>query len=311
MEPLRKLSGRIVDNLDTRFLSGKGEINTSQFVGDFPRDGNEVKLRPLETVLERAMEKFDDEQPAESDAWVAPRLHSTLRLRRREVADEEVWNYLAVCAFPDYVRWRATGSSDIPLPKRFVGPRREQVFARLWWWAEYTWNGSSYEATEKVCQSSDMIKFANYQCFRLRPVAIAVARLVDAANDGSGNLSEQVQDFCRHLNFYLTTNSLDSIYPSSTDYDEVDLNWYAADMSDLQECIEDPVAPGNGCVPESDIEEVYPLLLRVADSVDELSVDEGDLKKDTGGPTDSFAVDSSDQEPEVHEHTKASEAAKA
>ncbi|MCS3782677.1 DUF6339 family protein [Salinibacter ruber] len=303
MQPLRKLSSRVVDKLDERFLMGERGVETSQFLSDLPRDGSSIKIDPLEDVLSKASDKFEN-NPTASDAWIAPRLHSVLRLRRREVADEGVWNYLAVDAFPDYVRWRwKKRGGDMPATKRFVGPRREQAFARLWWWAELTWNGDSYKATRKIFQSTDMVKFANYRYFRIRPAAIAVARLVDMANGGEGITTDQAQDFARSLNFYLTTNALDSIYSDSTSYDQVDPDWYSADTRTRLDSVDHPEAPGDGYVPERDIQSVYPLLIRVARTVEGLNIDEDDLRPEGGGGS------SDSQNPSVEASEPASAAA--
>lgn len=37
-----------------------------------------------------------DEERTRADAWLAPRLHATLRLTRQEAADRRLWNHLAL-----------------------------------------------------------------------------------------------------------------------------------------------------------------------------------------------------------------------
>ncbi|WP_251963922.1 DUF6339 family protein [Salinibacter ruber] len=274
MTPLKKLDGRALSEIDSSFREGNRAPDFTELVSGFDRHESEtgdlpqVMMDPLETAVEQAMSRFD--VPTRSDPWLAKRLHSILRLYRREAADTEIWNYLSVVAFPRYVRWRwAQDDGSPPASRRFIGGRTfEQAFSRLWWWAEMTWNGNSYDAVDGIFQSSDLVKFGNYRCFRHRPAAIAVARFTDSADP----TSDQAQDFGRHFNFFLTTHVLDSISENTAHYSRSDLGWYAAGTKDRQDCIENPVAPGTNPVPEQEIESVVQLLYRVADSVEGLSL---------------------------------------
>lgn len=64
------------------------------------------RLEPIRDLVDDALFEFRDETPSRADAWLAPRLHATLRLTRAEAADRALWNYLAFAVAPDYVVWR-------------------------------------------------------------------------------------------------------------------------------------------------------------------------------------------------------------
>ena len=56
-----------------------------------------------------------------------------MRINTVEAANNEVWNFLALVAAPDLVRWRWYDSSN---PERWVSSdRTRHMFARLWWQA--------------------------------------------------------------------------------------------------------------------------------------------------------------------------------
>ena len=97
--------------------------------------GRPVSLEPLKAVLEVARKRYPT-KPSESDGWLAPRVHATLRLTRREAADRRLWAYLNVAAFPDHVRWRWLDPDDqnTPVPiERFLGEDSTNQIGRLWW----------------------------------------------------------------------------------------------------------------------------------------------------------------------------------
>lgn len=88
----------------------KGE-QTAVDVTDFVTElelGRKIDLAPLHAVVQEAMKRYEFE-PYKSDPWLAPRVHATLRLTRREAANQRIWAYLALVEFPHYVRWRWEG----------------------------------------------------------------------------------------------------------------------------------------------------------------------------------------------------------
>lgn len=86
--------------------------------------GREIGLGPLRAVVAHAMRRL---APEASDAWLAPRMHATVRLTRREAADLRAWHDRAAVALPDYVRWRWRDPAEPGAPAaigRFVATRR-------------------------------------------------------------------------------------------------------------------------------------------------------------------------------------------
>src|SRR5688500_12463668 len=62
------------------------------------RDGSPVLVSPLAELLDSFYDKVDAgawTDRTASDAWLAPRLHHTFRLSRREAADRRMWAFVA------------------------------------------------------------------------------------------------------------------------------------------------------------------------------------------------------------------------
>src|SRR5580692_3916412 len=76
-------------------------------VEPFDRD---VRLDTLTAVINQNYKLFGDDPVGKaltkSDSWLAPRVHASLRLTKREASDSRIWTFLAAYAFPDYVVWR-------------------------------------------------------------------------------------------------------------------------------------------------------------------------------------------------------------
>ncbi|MFB4424189.1 DUF6339 family protein [Streptomyces sp. QL37] len=156
-----------------------------------PHDGeSRAELPPVRALVDDALYQFRDERPTAADAWLAPRLHATLRLTRREAADRRIWNYLALGVAPDYVVWRHLSepkkkqdASDGP-PKvavaRFRGPAYTQAFARLWWAAELFRDGPDYRPVVTACGNQEMLNTAlRMDVIEHRPTAQAMVRLLE------------------------------------------------------------------------------------------------------------------------------------
>ena len=84
-------------------------------------------------------------KPGESDAWLAPRVHATLRLTRRRRPTGG--------SGPTWRPWSAAGLRPLAVAgserpqgavaiDRFVGDAATNAFSRLWWAAELTRNGA-------------------------------------------------------------------------------------------------------------------------------------------------------------------------
>ena len=148
-------------------------------------DDARLRLDRVRDLIDDAMAKFRDERPTAADAWLAPRLHETLRLTRREAADKGIWTYMALGVAPDYVVWRhlsepkAGGSRGRVAREKFVGPHYKQTFARLWWAAELFRNGPDYEPVETACGNQQLLHTAlRLELADHRPSAQAMVQLL-------------------------------------------------------------------------------------------------------------------------------------
>jgi hypothetical protein len=160
-----------------------GGIELAKVVKPLPEDDARWSVEPIRSLVEDAMFEFREDR-ARADAWLAPRLHATLRLTRREAADKRLWTHLALAVAPDYVAWRhlsgptaARPERRIPL-ERFQGPADRQCFSRLWWAAELFRNGSDYRPVEVACGHQELIHMLRQDLIDHRPTAQALVRLV-------------------------------------------------------------------------------------------------------------------------------------
>ncbi|MEU7020309.1 DUF6339 family protein [Streptomyces sp. NPDC046203] len=160
-----------------------------------PLPGNDVRgeLYRVRDLVDDAMTMFRSERPTAADAWLAPRLHETLRLTRREAAEKGFWTYLALGVAPDYVVWRhlpdpkADGSPRAVARDRFIGPHYKQAFARLWWTAELFRDGLDYRPVVVACGNQDMLNSAvRLDVIDHRPTAQALVRLLERGTVRTG-----------------------------------------------------------------------------------------------------------------------------
>lgn len=136
---------------------------------------------PVRQLLGEALRRFEDSAPTASDSWLAPRLHYTLRLTRREASDTTLWNFLALCISPEFVRWRwggGTGGKGVGQAARFTGRWDLQCFSRLWWAAELFRDGGNYAPVEVACGNQDILNTVMRQeMMQHRPAAQGLLRL--------------------------------------------------------------------------------------------------------------------------------------
>lgn len=233
-----------------------------------------ISLEPLRAVIDAAMEKFPN--PDKSDAWLAPRVHATLRLTRREAADKRIWNYLAIAAFPDYVRWRwykneETPDKPVPLD-RFMGEDSKNAIARLWWAAELTRNGKDYTPTTHALKTTRFsVSWQHLDCMHHRPAALATVRFLEEFG-GKGATDDQRQKIAKTFNLALTTLSLDSLCENSPVDAEAVREWCAEPIDETKIVRDElPEGPDEAPVSEQEIARVREVLQRLADEIDLVS----------------------------------------
>ncbi|MFF4087282.1 DUF6339 family protein [Streptomyces nigra] len=161
-----------------------GGIDLAKVVEDLPEDDIRWSAEPIRSLVEDAMHAFREDR-TRADAWLAPRLHATLRLTRREAADRRLWNHIALAIAPDYVVWRHLSEATANRPvrrvsaDRFRGPADRQCFSRLWWAAELFRDGPDYAPVEIACGNQDLIHTVlRMEVIDHRPTAQALVRLL-------------------------------------------------------------------------------------------------------------------------------------
>ncbi|MGY5049933.1 DUF6339 family protein [Streptomyces sp. 900105755] len=169
-----------------------GGIDLAKVVEPLPEDDARWWVEPIRSLVEDAMFEFREDR-TRADAWLAPRLHATLRLTRREAADKRLWNHIALAVAPDYVVWRHLPEPTANRPEtrvvaeRFRGPADRQCFSRLWWAAELFRNGSDYQPVEIACGNQDLIHTVlRMDVIDHRPTAQALVRLLQSGSVTTG-----------------------------------------------------------------------------------------------------------------------------
>ncbi|MEU5481257.1 DUF6339 family protein [Streptomyces mirabilis] len=195
-ERLALLATSAVDPfLTEELLKGEqvhGGIDLAKVVEPLPEDDARWWVEPIRSLVEDAMFEFREDR-TRADAWLAPRLHATLRLTRRQAADKRLWNHLALAVAPDYVAWRHLSEPTAKRPERriaaerFRGPADRQCFSRLWWAAELFRNGLDYEPVAAACGNQDLIHTVlRMELIDHRPTAQALVRLLQRGQVTTG-----------------------------------------------------------------------------------------------------------------------------
>ncbi|MEU5463957.1 DUF6339 family protein [Streptomyces althioticus] len=190
-ERLALLSGSAADAFLTDGLLRGEEVHSgidlAKVVEPLPEDDARWSVEPIRSLVEDAMFEFRDER-TKADAWLAPRLHATLRLTRREAAEKRLWNHLALAVAPDYVVWRhLSKASGRVAGERFSGSGDRQCFSRLWWAAELFRDGPDYKPVEVACSNQDLIhSVLKKDLIDHRPTAQALVRLLRAGKVTTG-----------------------------------------------------------------------------------------------------------------------------
>ncbi|MGW2009388.1 DUF6339 family protein [Streptomyces nigrescens] len=200
-------------------------------------DDGRLELRRVRDLIDDALNKFRAERPTAADAWLAPRLHETLRLTRREAAEKGLWTYLALGVAPDYVVWRhlpepkADGSRVRVARDKFVGPHYKQSFARLWWAAELFRDGSDYRPVVVACGNQDMLNSAlRLDVIDHRPTAQALVRLLER---GTVRTGREVNALTPAVNAAAATLMYDVVAPDVEPDGEALRDWIAGAASAL------------------------------------------------------------------------------
>lgn len=137
------------------------------------------------------------------DRFAAPAIHAALPLPRREAAHPGVWRFLAVIHRPEFVRHRWEMRSWSTMRTRFWRPGTRpdsNAIGRLWWIAELSREGDSYELTARalarqpIATSIFVRQFSSY-----RPAVEAFVTVMEDA------VSDEIEAVVRRFNALLST----------------------------------------------------------------------------------------------------------
>ncbi len=210
---------------------GRESVDFSDHVSAFRRDDGlpDLALDALQPVVAEAMDRFDADRQ-ESDAWLAPRVHSALRMSRREAARRGVWRHIGMIAHPEYVRWRWGSGEGTATPERFHGDATRQAFARLWWGAEQFRDGANYEPVGNAFRSQDLMN----NLFRMdichhRPTAQAAVRVL-FPDGGDARAADDANPLSKAANLAATTLMVDILAPDVQLDFAARTDWMMADI---------------------------------------------------------------------------------
>ncbi|WP_327088237.1 DUF6339 family protein [Nonomuraea sp. NBC_01738] len=210
--------GLLPDESAARFLTTSVLENSEPLplaAIDRASDSSRWEAEPVRQLVDEAMKRFTPSERTTADAWIAPALHATLRLTRREAADSRIWNYLAIRLAPDYVYWRHLSRGNPPTVSRvrFSGPFHSQAFARLWWAAELFRDGSDYAPVVVACSNQDVLNTVlRLEVILHRPTAQAIIQLL---RTGSIRTGRQLNALAQAVNTAGSTLSYEALAPDS------------------------------------------------------------------------------------------------
>ncbi|MFK0261039.1 DUF6339 family protein [Streptomyces angustmyceticus] len=226
--------------LSAGLLEGREDVPSialNKTAEELPGDDARMRLHRVRDLIDDALSRFRDERPTAADAWLAPRLHETLRLTRREAAERGLWTYLALGVAPDYVVWRHRSESKVDgapgrvSRDRFVGPQYKQTFARLWWAAELFRDGPDYRPVVVACSNQDMLNSAlRLDIIDHRPTALALVGLMER---GTVRTGREVNALTPAVNAAAATLMYDVIAPDVERDGEPLRDWIAGAASAL------------------------------------------------------------------------------
>ncbi|MFI6999703.1 DUF6339 family protein [Nocardia sp. NPDC050175] len=226
--------------ISTGLLEGREDVPAialNKAATPLPNEDARLGLQNVRDLIDYAIAKYRDERPTAADAWLAPRLHETLRLTRREASDKQLWTYLALGVAPDYVVWRhlPEPKPDVPHGRvardKFVGAHYKQAFARLWWAAELFRDGPDYRPAVIACGNQDMLNSAlRLDVIDHRPTALALIRLMER---GIVRTGREVNALTTAVNTAAATLMYDVIAPDAERDADPMRDWIAGAESSL------------------------------------------------------------------------------
>jgi hypothetical protein len=256
-----------VRHLTTEFLEGREDLPPAELDSSVKPFGKDLRwsTAPLRELVDEAMKRFN-EHPVAADAWLAPRLHATLRITRAEASVSGLWNHLALRVAPDYVAWRHPGrisgeGAGRINRDRFNGPFHKQAFTRLWWAAELFRDGYDYAPVEFACRNQDVINTVlAIEIIRHRPVAQAYLRLLA---DGTVRTGDHANQLSTALNAAGMTLVYEALAPDAPPDPDAYRAWIEQRLEQNVPLDSLPEGPDDGRAPIPAINALVPLFRRL------------------------------------------------
>jgi Family of unknown function (DUF6339) len=226
-------------------------------------DPGRAEAKPLRDLIGEVFSRFDAQDRTRADAWLAPRLHATLRITRAEAADPGLWNFLTMRLAPDYVQWRhqprpARGDNPASVAaSRYSGPFHTQTFSRLWWVAELFRDGADYAPAIAACGNQDMLNSVlRLEIIHHRPTAQAFVAMLQNGTVRTG----------RAVNAAGSTLSYEALAPDyQPDYDAYRAWVEEAAIVPPVSFSRTPDGPSDGSVDLDQVDVLVPLFTRLFD----------------------------------------------
>lgn len=183
-------------------------------------------LGELMDCVDPAKRRTDEEKNA-LDAWLAPRIHASLRVSRRVASAIEFWRWIALEHASSLVSARFGDGQMVP-SWRYTGGLLRNAVSRLWWAAEMVRDGSDYGLVKHAFGRTRTAQFALELAYSHYPPAAMAFVKVSEGLDGGPRLEDyEMKDLSVAVNALLSVRVLETCDPGSAGlgYDAV---WWAA-----------------------------------------------------------------------------------
>lgn len=161
--------------LSESFLNGDEELTEDDLGPYLESTGIEVDLDPLDAEVARVMDADDLGRKSKLDRELAPVVHQTLDLTRRQASMTGIWHYLSILEYPEFIRYRWGDYSDFR--EKFLGGGTNiysNALHRLWWIAEITHEEDDYTRTRDIFEMQELANDVADRWFaRHRPITFA------------------------------------------------------------------------------------------------------------------------------------------
>lgn len=263
MRTLYRLKPSFAAALTPEFLGGAPSPNLEDYL---ETAGEEFDPDLIKAVFEMALSS--EKGRFEVDRSLAARFHYVFRISRRTAGDRGVWAWLATTICRPYVVWRFADEGTVWAPRYYGDPLRNGV-SRLWWAAEMTRNGPSYEHVPIVLNRVRTAEFAlelRYSWYRA--AAIAFTRVAEGIDGNRRLLDPEMKALSKSINAYLSLTGLEAMGLSQDENGEFDEDW-RSHLPSLAEATEVEVTalsgPRDGFVSSEAIKELERWFRAIAD----------------------------------------------